>query len=300
MRTDSTGVALAGRTRFSLRAMEKVISAAIASVPGTAAVDAKLAGLAGRAFPRVMAQMDPDTQMVAVDVDIAVYWPSPVTAVAKAVRTAIREAVRDFTGFRTTRVNVTVAGAVAGERTTALAVDTRAPLTPQIPAIVPERALKPVEVSPHAKVHQVAVPSPVSVRAVAVPEAVKVRGVGKQADVEVRTEGFGPGEHRYDELRPVRTAPPQPLHAVAAPAPVDVRSVPAPRGFALRRVEAPRPVQPRRVQVPQAAPLRTPHAEPLQLRPIEIRPSAEFTRRVDIPRPTPLRAITIREGVHHE
>lgn len=300
MSTDSTGVALAGRTRFSLRAMEKVISSAIASVPGTAAVDAKLAGLAGRAFPRVMAQMDPDTQMVAVDVDIAVYWPSPVTAVAKAVRTAIREAVRDFTGFRTTRVNVTVAGAVAGERTTALAVDTRAPLTPQIPAIVPERALKPVKVSPHAKVHQVAVPSPVTVRAVAVPEAVKVRGVGKLADVEVRTEGFGPGEHRYDELRPVRTAPPQRLRAVATPAPVAVRSVPAPRGFALRRVEAPRPVQPRRVQVPQAAPLRTPHAEPLQLRPIEIRPTAEFTRRVDIPRPTPLRAITIREGVHHE
>lgn len=292
MSTDSTGVALVGRTRFSLRAMEKVISAAIASVPGTAAVDAKLAGLAGRAFPRVMAQMDPDTQMVAVDVDIAVYWPSPVTAVAKAVRTAIREAVRDFTGFRTTRVNVTVGGAVAGERTTALAVDTRAPLTPQIPAIVPERALTPVEVSQHAKVREVAVPSPVSVRAVAVPEAVKVRGVGKQADVEVRTEGFGPDEHRYDELRPVRTAEPQPLRTVAVPAPVEVRSVPVPKGFALHRVEAPRPVQPRRVQLP--------HAEPIQLRPIEIRPSAEYTRRVDIPRPTPLRAITIREGVHHE
>lgn len=300
MSTDSTGVALVGRTRFSLRAMEKVISAAIASVPGTAAVDAKLAGLAGRAFPRVMAQMDPDTQMVAVDVDIAVYWPSPVTAVAKAVRTAIREAVRDFTGFRTTRVNVTVGGAVAGERTTALAVDTRAPLTPQIPAIVPERALTPVEVSPHAKVREVAVPSPVSVRAVAVPEAVKVRGVGKQADVEVRTEGFGPDEHRYDELRPVRIAEPQPLRTVAVPAPVEVRSVPAPREFVLRRVEAPRPVEPRRVQPPHAAPLRTPHAELLQLRPIEIRPSAEYTRRVDIPRPTPLRAITIREGVHHE
>lgn len=300
MSTDSTGVALVGRTRFSLRAMEKVISAAIASVPGTAAVDAKLAGLAGRAFPRVMAQMDPDTQMVAVDVDIAVYWPSPVTAVAKAVRTAIREAVRDFTGFRTTRVNVTVGGAVAGERTTALAVDTRAPLSPQIPAIVPERALTLVEVSPHAKVREVEVPSPVSVRAVAVPEAVKVRGVGKQADVEVRTEGFGPDEHRYDELRPVRTAEPQPLRTDAAPAPVEVRSVPVPKGFALHRVEAPRPVQPRQVQLPHAAPLRTPHAKPLQLRPIEIRPSAEYTRRVDIPRPTPLRAITIREGVHHE
>ena len=289
-----------GRTRFSLRAMEKVISSAIASVPGTAAVDAKLAGLAGRAFPRVMAQMDPDTQMVAVDVDIAVYWPSPVTEVAKAVRTAIREAVRDFTGFRTTRVNVTVGGAVPGERTTALAVETRTPLSAQIPAIVPERALKPVDVSQHAAVRQVSTPVPVPVRGVSVPEAVRVRGVGKPADVKVRTEGFGPGENRYDKLRPIHTPEPQPLRAVTDPAPVQVRSVPAPREFALRHVEAPRPVEPRGVELPPAAPLRVPHATPLQLRPITIRPSAEFTRRIDVPRPVPLRAITIREGGHHE
>lgn len=300
MSTETTGVAPFGRTRFSLRAMEKVISSAIASVPGTAAVDAKLAGLAGRAFPRVMAQMDPDTQMVAVDVDIAVYWPSPVTEVAKAVRTAVREAVRDFTGFRTTRVNVTVGGAVPGERTTALAVETRTPLSAQIPAIVPERALKPVEVSQRAAVRQVSTPAPVPVRAVKVPEAVRVRGVGKPADVKVRTEGFGPGENHCDKLRPIHTAEPQPLRAVAEPAPVQVRSVSAPREFALRHVETPRPVEPRGVGVPHAMALRVPHAKPLQLRPIAIRPSAEFTRRVDVPRPTPLRAITIREGGHHE
>ena len=54
--------ASSGKTQLSLRAMERVIAAAIASVPGTAAVDAKLAGLAGRAFPRIMAQMDPDAR----------------------------------------------------------------------------------------------------------------------------------------------------------------------------------------------------------------------------------------------
>lgn len=300
MSTETTGVALYGRTRFSLRAMEKVISSAIASVPGTAAVDAKLAGLAGRAFPRVMAQMDPDTQMVAVDVVIAVYWPSPVTEVAKAVRAAIRDAVRDFTGFRTTRVNVTVGGAVPGERTTALAVETRAPLSAQIPAIVPERALKPVDVAQRTAVRQVSTPAPVPVRAVRAPKAMRVRGVGKPADVDVRTEGFGPGENRYDTLLPIHTAEPQPLRAVAEPAPVQVRSVPAPPEFALRHVETPRPVEPRGVEIPRAAALRVPHAEPLKLRPIEIRPSAEFTRRVDVPRPVPLRAITIREGGHHE
>lgn len=300
MNTESTGVALFGRTRFSLRAMEKVINAAIASVPGTAAVDAKLAGLAGRAFPRVMAQMDPDTQMVAVDVDIAVYWPSPVTDVAAAVRTAIREAVRDFTGFRTTRVNVTVGGAVAGERTTALAVETRAPLPAQIPAIVPERVLKPITTANGAPVRHIAAPREATVRAVAAPEGPRVRGVATPSEVAVRTEGFGPSEQRYHELRPIRTAAPQPLRVIADPAPVEVRSVASPQEFALRRITTPRPVQPRHVDVPQAPALRSPHAEPLQLRPIEIRPSAEFTRRVDVPRPTPLRAITINEGGHYE
>lgn len=299
MSTESTGVALFGRTRFSLRAMEKVINSAIASVPGTAAVDAKLAGLAGRAFPRVMAQMDPDTQMVAVDVDIAVYWPSPVTDVAAAVRTSIREAVRDFTGFRTTRVNVTVGAAVAGERTTALAVETRVPLPAQIPAIVPERILKPITTEHGAPVRHVTVPHQATVRAVEVPEGPRVRGISKPADVTVRTEGFGPSEQRYDELRPIHTAAPQPLRAVVDPAPVDVRTVAMPQEFALRRITTPRPIQPRHVGVPQPPALRSPHAEPLRLRPIEIRPSADFTRRVDIPRPAPLRAITIREGGPH-
>ena len=307
-----------GRTQFSLRAMEKVIHAAIASVPGTAAVDAKLAGLAGRAFPRVMAQMDPDAKVVAVDADIAVYWPSPVTNVASAVRTAISDAVRDFTGFRTTRVNVTVGGAVAGERTSALAVSSRTPLAAQIPAVVPSHELKAITTARGVAVRQIDVPAPPAVRGVVTPQA-----------AQVRTTGFGPSSQRYDELRDVTTAPEQPLRSIRSPQPAAVRSVDAPSEFRLRHVEAPQPVRPRsvsaprpmvprrvetpravkprQVSVPRTTELRKPRVKPgaasRTLRPIEIRPSADFTRRVDVPRPTPLRAITITpyaEGAHHE
>ena len=39
-----------GHTRISLRTMEHIVAAAIASVPGTKAIEAKLAGIGGRGF----------------------------------------------------------------------------------------------------------------------------------------------------------------------------------------------------------------------------------------------------------
>ncbi len=57
------------------------------------------------------------------------WWPSPVTAVAEAARAAIEEAVRTYTGYATTRVNVTVAADVPGERVTGLAVALTAPIS---------------------------------------------------------------------------------------------------------------------------------------------------------------------------
>ncbi|MDK8762345.1 Asp23/Gls24 family envelope stress response protein [Corynebacterium sp. MSK218] len=293
-----------GRTQFSLRAMEKVISSAIASVPGTAAVDAKLAGLAGRAFPRVMAQMDPDTKVVAIDADIAVYWPSPVTDVASAVRTAVSQAVLDFTGFRTTRVNVTVGGAVAGERTSALEVAARRPLAARVPASVTPRELKPVTTSRGVAVRQIATPTPAAVRGVEVPVETAVRSVSLLGDVPVRASGFAPSTQRYESLRPISAAPQQRLRDVHTPPPVAVRPVELPGEFRLQRVETPRPVQPRSIEAPRPVqPRRVTAPQPTALRPVEIRPSADFTRRVDIPRPVPLRAITITpfgEGAHHE
>src|SRR5699024_11773909 len=64
--------------------------------------------IGGRGYPRSIVQADPDTQMTAVDSTIAVAWPSPVTQVAAQTRAAIVSALAQFTGYSTTRVNVTV------------------------------------------------------------------------------------------------------------------------------------------------------------------------------------------------
>ena len=72
-----------GHTRISLRTMEHIVAAAIASVPGTKAIEAKLAGIGGRGFPRASVQMDPEREVAAVNATIGVVWPSPVTTVAE-------------------------------------------------------------------------------------------------------------------------------------------------------------------------------------------------------------------------
>ena len=107
-----------GHTRISLRTMERIVTAAIASVPGTKAIEAKLAGIGGRGFPRVSVQMDSEREVAAVNATIGVVWPSPVTTVAEHTRAAISEAIAAHTGYSTTRVNVTVGGSVPGERVT--------------------------------------------------------------------------------------------------------------------------------------------------------------------------------------
>ena len=87
-----------GHTRISLRTMERIVTAAIASVPGTKAIEAKLAGIGGRGFPRVSVQMDSEREVAAVNATIGVVWPSPVTTVAEHTRAAISEAIEDAIG----------------------------------------------------------------------------------------------------------------------------------------------------------------------------------------------------------
>ncbi|MDO5032360.1 Asp23/Gls24 family envelope stress response protein [Corynebacterium sp.] len=209
-----------GETRLSLRSMERVVSAAIAEVPGTAQIDAKLAGLAGRAFPRLLVQMDPDTRMVAVDATIAVTWPAPVTDVAVAVRTSIREAVANHTGFSTTRVNVTVGGAVPGEPTTAEQL-----------AAHSSRAARPPQVATPSSLHAIAVDSHGPVRSIEAPRPASVQGVQSPGEVQVRS--------------------------VEAPRPAAVRHVDAPEPLRLRGVTTPAPVA---VRHPQPTPTQPPLA----------------------------------------
>src|SRR5690625_1054531 len=61
-----------GTTEISVRTLERIVAQAIKSVPGTVAIDPKLAGIAGRGYPRSIVQADPDASMTAVDTTIAV------------------------------------------------------------------------------------------------------------------------------------------------------------------------------------------------------------------------------------
>ncbi|HAT1504362.1 Asp23/Gls24 family envelope stress response protein [Corynebacterium striatum] len=263
---DSSLARSSGSLRFSIKSLERIVGTAIASVPGTVAIDAKLAGLAGRAFPRLLIQSDPTKEVVAVDANIAVTWPSPVTAVAEAARAAIEEAVRTYTGYATTRVNVTVAAAVPGERVTGLAVASRRAPSVTLPHTRPQRELQAIETTHLVQIRSVSRPEPQPVRAVS----------PRTAPVSV-----------------VSAATPQPaaLTPVHSPKSAELRPVATPPALQLRRVDTPQPAPLRPVRTPQPATAWSP----------TLRPNATV-RRPMAPRPEPLREITIqplfRGGAH--
>ena len=88
-----------GTTEISVRTLERIVAQAIKSVPGTVAIDPKLAGIAGRGYPRSIVQADPDASMTAVDTTIAVAWPSPVTE-----GTQLHKIIMQFDGWKLHRM----------------------------------------------------------------------------------------------------------------------------------------------------------------------------------------------------
>ena len=97
--------------RISEKTVARVASAAILSVPGTRAVDAKLAGLAGRSFPRVDARIDRPASSVTLDIEIVTDYPAPVGAITDEVRHTVGTHVEMLTGLAVSRVNIAVADA---------------------------------------------------------------------------------------------------------------------------------------------------------------------------------------------
>lgn len=97
------------------RAVEKIIVAAIDSVPGTIPAGGTINRIAGRGYPRVDAQVDPHGRAVSVETDVAVSWPSPVRDIARAVRDVIIAWVADATGMPVVRCDVRVAMIVGAD-----------------------------------------------------------------------------------------------------------------------------------------------------------------------------------------
>lgn len=75
--------------KISDRAVSRIVAAAAASVPGTVELGRSLDRPAGRSYPRYDVLVDNAARTCSIEAFIAVVWPSPVTAVAEAVRATV-------------------------------------------------------------------------------------------------------------------------------------------------------------------------------------------------------------------
>lgn len=264
----------------SERTIERVAEVAAAAVPGCRTIDAKLAGLAGRSFPRVHARLDQVSGTVAIDTEIATSYPAPVAAITDAVRATVIAHIRTLVGLDVSRVKVTVANVEAlpeaGRVTWDQVAEHEAFVIPTPIQVSPTRVEHPVT-QPLRQLDEVKVHSLVD----------DMRNVVVPAPLEV--------EHPEQ---------PAPVHATSVEVPEPVRpytpDVPAPQRLAAIRTyptEArvpfpPQPVQPWVPQVRETVP-RRPQLPPLQrLTPVSVKRFAQ-PREVSLPWRAPLKEITV-------
>lgn len=249
--------------RISDKAVERVAEVAVLSVPGVREIDAKLAGLAGRSFPRVDAQIDRPGGSVILDVEVVSSYPAPIGAITDEIRLTAGSHVETLTGLAVTKVNVNVVDAEAtalGERVT------RNDLLRHPNGIAPA----PIRVSP-SKVTSPQVEKPIELAEIEVDNAV------------------------YDRIESVETPDPRPVRHVSAPAPQRPRPVHPPEPVSVELVDAPEPVRPFSPQLPEPAPLSAISANRPQPRPVFTPEPAplrritvnQFAPRIPVERPTP-------------
>lgn len=264
----------------SERTIERVAEVAAAAVPGCRTIDAKLAGLAGRSFPRIHARLDQATGTVAVDTEIATSYPAPVAAITDAVRATIIAHIRTLVGLDVSRVKVTVANVETLPDTGRVTWDQ---VAEHEAFVIPT----PIEVSPTRVEHPVTKPleqlMPIEARSL----VEDMRDVVVPAPIEV--------EHP-DQPEPVRTftpETPEPVRTFSPEVPEPQRLVAIHTSPTEARVPfPPEPVQP---WSPQANELvaRHPQLPPLQaLKPVDVQRFAQ-PRKVPLPRRAPLKEITV-------
>lgn len=265
--------------RISDKAVERVAEVAVLSVPGVREIDAKLAGLAGRSFPRVEAQIDRPGGSVILDVEVVSSYPAPIGAITDEIRQTAGSHVETLTGLAVTKVNVNVVDAEStalGERVT------RNDLLRHPSGIAPVA----IRVTP-SKVTSPHVSAPIEL-----------------ADIEV-------DDSQYKRIASVEVPEPQPVRHVSAPAPLRPLPVEAPEPVSVADVAAPEPVRPYSPQRPDPAPLLAIGVNhPPQPRPVSAPAPApltqitvnQFAPRIpaERPAPEPLRLIEIARPIRPE
>lgn len=267
---------------ISEKAVERVAEMAALTVPGVRQLDAQLAGLAGRRYPRVDVHLDRASAIAAVEAEIATTYPSPVAAITDAVRATIISHIRTLCGLDVSRVKVTVANAqadpngarvtwddVASHNASAEPVGiTVSPSRVVMPETKERVALTPIEVEPGVEhMREVTVPAPPHVTHIDVPAEPEVEHISAPAPAFVQTSGF------VGELKPldeVVTAPPREVRVPFPPRPGELTPVRVrPPYFRAVHVPEPQPISP--VRVAPRAPLapvtveRTTRVEPVSL-----------------------------------
>ena len=313
----------------SERTIERVAEVAAAAVPGCRTIDAKLAGLAGRSFPRINARLDQATGTVAVDTEIATSYPAPVAAITDAVRATIIAHIRTLVGLDVSRVKVTVAnvetlpdtGRVTWDQVAeheAFVIPTPIKVSPtrvEHPVTKPLEQLMPIEARSLVEdMRDVVVPAPIEVEHPDQPEP--VRTFTPETPEPVRT--FSPEVPEPQRLVAIHTSPtearvpfpPEPVQPWSPQANELVARHPQlPPLQALKPVDVQRFAQPREVPLPRRAPLKEitvnrPPLKPIVVEPVARAPisSAPGPQPVVVPTapaPKPLKQITIEPVVKY-
>jgi len=313
----------------SERTIERVAEVAAAAVPGCRTIDAKLAGLAGRSFPRIHARLDQATGTVAVDTEIATSYPAPVAAITDAVRATIIAHIRTLVGLDVSRVKVTVAnvetlpdtGRVTWDQVAeheAFVIPTPIEVSPtrvEHPVTKPLEQLMPIEARSLVEdMRDVVVPAPIEVEHPDQPEP--VRTFTPETPEPVRT--FSPEVPEPQRLVAIHTSPtearvpfpPEPVQPWSPQANELVARHPQlPPLKALKPVDVQRFAQPREVPLPRRAPLKEitvnrPPLKPIVVEPVARAPisSAPGPQPVVVPTapaPKPLKQITIEPVVKY-
>lgn len=302
---------------ISEKAVERVAETAALTVPGVHHLDAQLAGLAGRKYPRVNVRLDLASAIAAVETEIATTYPAPVAAITDAVRATIIAHIRALCGLDVSRVKVTVAHVVNDPNQGRVTWDdvashTAEPEVDQIrvspsrvtsPVTKEREELIPIEVAASWQdMRDVTVPAPPEVEHIDVPAEPEVAHVKAPEPSYVQASGFVgaprelaeiavpperevrvPMPSRPQELAPIRVTPTY-VRGVHTPEPrqlIPARALPL-QPLAPVGVEHPTRVE--SVSLPRREPLKQVLVDRPPLEPVRV-PQAPKLRPVAAPPP---------------
>ncbi|PRQ10938.1 hypothetical protein C1Y63_08725 [Corynebacterium sp. 13CS0277] len=310
-----------GRNAYSEKAVTKLVTAAIRSVPGTASLESTFA----RSYPRVDVQIDDEYDTVACDIIMAATWPSPVASVAETVRTTVEAWIRRLTGMRPVRINVAVGPVEAGPAVSEATLAAFDPQPTPVPVVATRLPVADVVTQPPLRLTPVTVARTVDVQSVNRAPAMELVPVDRGPQVAVTSPQIAPRQpvrrvdvtpNRFHDT-PVVTAPALPLAPVKVFPLAGQASrirVAAPRTLTrivtttpqVASITPPAPIQPVPVTVAPPVPTITPrvaqHTPLLEVQvarrplvPVTVR--RRGTKAVSIAQPVPTTPVTIRPSV---